>query len=187
MSKHPNWDELKTEYETSDISYRDMAKKYNIPLNTLNDAARKAKWVEARKQYRQLVCAKTRELASDEKASKLAGIAFAADKMSDVIQKVMQDSDQFFRKVDMTTGQEVVGKKVDSKAMRELTAAMKDLTAVIRNVWNIPTEAESVSMQLARERLEIEKRKAETMEELEYGISAGVVLIPSVEEDEDDE
>lgn len=186
MAKKPTWEELKSEYATTDISYRLMAKKYGMSQSTVSKMARLHGWTEERANYRQNLVTKTVEKITEEKVNHLAGIARSADKMASTIERVMEDTDQFFRRID-SFGGEHVSAKADTKAIKELSAAMKDLTAVLRNVYNIPTEAESLSMQLARERLELEKKKADTVEDLAYGVSAGVVLIPPVMDEDDDE
>ena len=183
--KKPNWDEIKTEYATTDISYREIANKHGIPYRTVVDAGRSQEWVKARETYRNKFIAKSIELAANERAKHLQSIASSADKMANVIHSVMDDTEQFFRRIDMTTGEEKISKKVDSKAVRELTAAMKDLTAVLRNVYDIPTQAEQVSMELARERLEIERKKAQQEEEF-ISNGGGIVLLPPLNEEEED-
>lgn len=57
--------------------------------------------------------------------------------------------------------EERVYKKVDTKAIKDLTGAMKDLAYVLRNVYDLPTKQEQVTMDNAAERLRIEKAKAE--------------------------
>ena len=184
--KKTNWDEIKTEYATTDISYREIANKHGIPYRTVVDAGRSQEWVKARETYRNKTVAKSIDLAANERAKHLQSIASSADKMANVIHSVMDDTEQFFRRIDMTTGEEKISKKVDSKAVRELTAAMKDLTAVLRNVYDIPTQAEQVSMELARERLEIERKKAQQEEEF-ISNGGGIVLLPPLNEDDEEE
>ena len=184
--KKTNWDEIKTEYATTDISYREIANKHGIPYRTVVDAGRSQEWVKARETYRNKTVAKSIDLAANERAKHLQSIASSADKMANVIHSVMDDTEQFFRRIDMTTGEEKISKKVDSKAVRELTAAMKDLTAVLRNVYDIPTQAEQVSMELARERLEIERKKAQQEEEF-ISNGGGIVLLPPLNEEDTEE
>jgi hypothetical protein len=184
--KKPNWDEINTEYATTDISYREIANKHGIPYRTVVDAGRSQEWVKARETYRSKFIAKSIDLAANERAKHLQSIASSADKMANVIHSVMDDTEQFFRRIDMTTGEEKISKKVDSKAVRELTAAMKDLTAVLRNVYDIPTQAEQVSMELARERLEIERKKAQQEEEF-ISNGGGIVLLPPLNEEDTEE
>ena len=185
--KRPSWDELKTEYVTTDISYNQLADKYKISRNTVRNRGVREKWFDAKKTFVSEKVAKTaekfKEKVSEEKANKLFSIAESADKMADTIHRVMDDTDQFFRRTNLA-GEDIVSKKADTKAMKELASAMKDLTSVLRNVYNIPTEAEQVSLQLARERLEIEKKNAEREEDM--GVTTGIVLIPQVADDDEE-
>ena len=180
--KRPSWEELKAEYITGNMSYRDLAKKHKMSAPLIMKRGGKEGWFELRKQNGQKVMAKLTERVNEEKVNKLATIAESADKMADTIHRVMEDTDQFFRRTNLA-GEDIVSKKADTKAMKELASAMKDLTSVLRNVYNIPTEAESISLQIARERLEIEKRNSEREED---GITTGIVLIPQVMDDDEE-
>lgn len=75
-----NWDAIKTEYLTTDTSYRKLAKKHGVSQQTLTHRAIKEKWVEQRQRYKSKVEAKTlakaEQKASDYK-SELYEIAFA--------------------------------------------------------------------------------------------------------------
>lgn len=183
--KKPNWDELKTEYATTDIGYREMSAKYGIPMKTIADQGRKNDWVKARKRVRKKVATETVRKTVKKQSDHLAKIASSADKMADVIHKVMLDNNQFFRRIDSRTGEETITKKIDSKAIRELTAAMVDLANLIRNIYNIPTEADDLAMQIAKERLEIERKKAQQEEEF-ISNGGGIVLLPPLNEEEDE-
>ena len=57
--------------------------------------------------------------------------------------------------------EEVIKDKVDTKAVREMTQALKALEGLIRSLNNIPTEAEMQRLQLEREKFEMEKEKWE--------------------------
>ena len=181
--KRPSWEELKAEYITGNMSYRDLAKKHKMSAPLIMKRGVKEGWFGLRKQNGQKVMAKLTERVNEEKVNKLATIAESADKMADTIHRVMEDTDQFFRRTNLA-GEEIVSQKADTKAMKELASAMKDLTSVLRNVYNIPTEAESISLQIARERLEIEKKNAEREEDM--GVTTGIVLIPQVADDDEE-
>lgn len=51
MSKEIDWKKLEVEYVQTQIGYRDLAKKYNVPFNTLQCRARKEQWVDKRKRF----------------------------------------------------------------------------------------------------------------------------------------
>ena len=51
--KKPNWKRISTEYITGDIAMCPLAKKYNVPITTLKDHARRERWSERRREYRE--------------------------------------------------------------------------------------------------------------------------------------
>lgn len=51
--KKPNWKRISTEYITGDIAMCPLAKKYSVPTTTLKDHARRERWSERRREYRQ--------------------------------------------------------------------------------------------------------------------------------------
>ena len=60
-----------------------------------------------------------------------------------------------------------------------MTAALKDLTGILRNIYGIPTQAEAEAQRIAAERLEMDKAKAAT----DAGSSDIVVELPPEMED----
>ena len=60
-----DWKKVKTEYITTNISYRDLAKKHDIPFNTLQCRAKKENWVELRKRHQDNIVAKSVEKAEE--------------------------------------------------------------------------------------------------------------------------
>jgi hypothetical protein len=84
-------DKLRREYVTGNISYRALAKKYDIPFSTLKGHAIKGGWVEQREQYRTRVDTKSmkkaEEKASDYKST-LYNLAFKiANQLVDMTEK----------------------------------------------------------------------------------------------------
>jgi len=58
-----DWLAIKTEYVTSEISLRDLARKLGIPASTLIDQSTKGAWETERGQFRVRTAQKTLELA----------------------------------------------------------------------------------------------------------------------------
>ena len=74
-----DWKKVKTEYITTNTSYRKLCEKYDIPLNTLHHNAKKEKWVELRKQYQNNVVTKSVEKAEEsaiDYKSAIYGLAY---------------------------------------------------------------------------------------------------------------
>ena len=88
-------------------------------------------------------------MTSKEK-SKLKPIINAAANIAEAVERASADSEQF-----NSDG------KVDINAIKGLTSAMKELTAIIRNVNELPTRGEKEAEKAAKNRLELDKAKSE--------------------------
>ena len=108
-----DWQAIKTEYITTQTSYRKLAQKYGINVTTIAKTAGADGWVEARNQYATKTQAKTLEKISQQEANRAAKIHSVADKLLNKIE-AMVDS----------------GKPLDTKGIRALTAAVKDLKEI---------------------------------------------------------
>ena len=73
--------------------------------------------------------------------------------------------------------------KVDTRAIKDLTGALKDLSYVMRNLYDLPTVKERAAMEAATQRLELEKARAGADEEGQR--ETGVVELAAVEEEPD--
>jgi len=163
-----NWDKIKTEYVTGDLSQEKLAKKHKVNVRDLADHCRKEKWVEQRKNYRVKVAEKTEEKIANRKANQLAGLLDASFALSNTIKEAVADPDQFNRYIvtkgekggEFWTEEEIFNKK-DTKAIRDLVQSMKTLESLIRSLHNIPTEAEAQRLRIEREKFELEKEKWE--------------------------
>lgn len=167
-----DWTAIKAEYITGTISYRKLADSWGVSFRTLSDRALREGWKEARDKHRNNVVEKTVQKVASRKASttanKLCDLQEAADNMGRVIAEIFADSEQFHRHI-VTEGlgmgatkvEERQYKKVDTKAIKDLTGAIKDLAAVMRNIYDLPTAQEQAAMDIAAERLRLDKAKAE--------------------------
>ena len=171
-----NWDALKTLYVTTQLSLNDIAKREGIKLHTIQQRSRKDGWVAARMAFRTQAVAQAVDLAVDNEANRLAKIINAANSMASVIEAVYKDPEQFQRHVVVDTIMDEDGGKniltmekqfraVNTKAVRDMTAAIKDMTLVLRNLHNLPTQAEAEAQRIAAERLKLEQRKVDAAEE----------------------
>ena len=161
-----NWDALKTLYATTQLSLNDLAKREGLKLHTVQERSRKDGWVAARMTFRTQAVAQAVDIAVDNEANRLAKIIKAANSMAAVIEGAFTDPDQFHRHIvlDMDTMVEKQFDKLDSKAIKDFTGALKDMTLVLRNLHNLPTQAEAEAQRIAAERLKLEQRKVDAAE-----------------------
>lgn len=183
-----NWEKIKSEYITTDTSQRKLAKKYSVSMNALTRRCKNEEWVKQRERYKSKVVAKTVEKSANREANRLARLMDTTSKAIDVAVKAFGDQDQFNRYIvekrekyafptpsgedgdaDETAliserqwSEEHVFAKVDTKALKDMTAVLKDLTALMRDLYDLPTQAQAEAQRIAAERLELEKKKAES-------------------------
>lgn len=188
-----NWEKIKVEYITTDISLRKLAKKYDIPYSNISRRSANEEWVEQRHRYKAKVTSKTVEKSANREANRLARLMDTTSKAIDVAVKAFGDADQFNRYIverrekyafpttgedeedpnliaEKTWSEEQVYAKIDTKALKDMTAVLKDLTALMRDFYNMPTPAQAEAQRIAAERLELDKRKAEAADSNTDGI-----------------
>lgn len=108
-----DWLAIKTEYITTETSYRKLAQKYGVSTTQICNVGREEGWVEQREQFLNKTTAKTLEKISQQEANRAAKIHSVADKLLNKIE-AMADS----------------GRPMNSKDIRALTAAIRDLKEI---------------------------------------------------------
>ena len=170
MSTIIDWDAVRTTYVTTLLSLSQVAKQYDLKRHTVEERSRKEGWVAAREEFRLRATCKAVDAAVDVEADRLAGLIRAAESMVKVIESVYLDKEQFRRHLVTDTTIDEDGcksivtverqfDKVDTRAIKELSGAIKDMTYAVRNLNNLPTQAEAEAQRIAAERLEMDKRK----------------------------
>jgi len=174
MAKDVDWNGIRCEYVTGAMSYKALAKKHRIQPNTLSKRGKEEGWPEQRRKFRDDVAARAIEGAADKEAARLANVIKSADAMGEVMARIFEDADQFHRHIVIDgrgASEERMFDKIDTRAIRDLTGAMKDMTFVLRNLHNLPTQAEKEAQRIAAERLNMDKRKADLDENTDRTIT----------------
>lgn len=188
-----DWTEIEATYIAGNMTQRDLAASLGISYSTLSKVATENKWTEKRKKHRKKVAKKALGRAGARSARKLERLITATEKAIDTALMALEDKDQFRRYI-VTEGvgdgvdrtSEMIFEKVDTKALKDLTGVLRDLTGLARDLYGIRTIGETVAEEIARERLELEKRKVEaelaTKETGDEDRSIHVVMEGGVEE-----
>ena len=154
-----DWNEIKTKYICSAKTPKALAEEYGVDVRTVQRHIAKGGWRELRAAQAEKLSAKAAEKAAEQGAEKLARLMRATSKAVDVAVKTLEDEQQFKRHL-VSENDEIVEKvygKVDVKALRQLTGSLKDLTALMRDFYNLPTPAQAEQRALAAERMEMER------------------------------
>lgn len=108
-----DWQAIKTEYITTNTSYRKLAQKYGIHYKVISERGKDEKWVELRSQHRDKTLTKTLDKISQQEANRAAKFHTVADKLLLKIEAMVDGE-----------------RPLDTKAIRALTAAVKDLKEI---------------------------------------------------------
>lgn len=91
--------------------------------------------------------------------------------MNETIAGIKKDPQQFNRHLvtqgadGMTETIERIFAKVDTRAIRDLSGAIKDMTTATRSLYGLPTQVEAEAQRVAAERLKLEERKTDAAEQ----------------------
>ena len=107
-----DWQAIKTEYITTQTSYRKLAQKYGVSRVQIGNVGRDEKWVELRRQHLDNTVTKTIAAVEDAQADRAKKMQTVADKLLNKIEAMVD------------------GERLDTKAIRALTAAVKDLKEI---------------------------------------------------------
>ena len=161
MEKKTDWAKIKIEYANGKASYRELAEKHNVSFSTLQKRAKEEKWAEARKKYRDKVVSKalTRTCARD--AQRLARLQKSAMLLAVDIERALQDPDVIYKHVGSVEGIPAENKLTtpNGKNLYALARALREATAAMRDLYGINTRAEQFAQDKGAQRLQIEREK----------------------------
>lgn len=167
----PKWELIAAEYISTTISCRKLHEKYDIPFRTVTDRCTKGEWARHREEYRRTVVKQTVKKAASRASAKdyqkLVRLQTASERLSEHIDKALQDEDQFRRHI-VIIGNGMgashaecnVYDKRDARAIRDMSTALKDLASTMRNVFDIQTSAEEHARKIADAKLKLDQDKA---------------------------
>lgn len=146
-----DWESIKTEYVTTDVKLEELASKYKVSLSTIGRHSSAEHWVKEREKYKKSVQNKCKTKMSNKavkkETNKLSNLITASDILAGKILKRVERID--------------IESPVDIKELKDLVSCIKDLTPTMRSLNNIRTVQEIEARQLALDRLELERLKAD--------------------------
>lgn len=135
------WEEIKTEYITTQVSYKKLAEKYGLNPGTVATRGRFEHWGEQRREHLQKIVEKSVDKIGDQQAENLARVDALADQLLDKLGKAIDQLDMTVvrhKEKEKTEEKETLieyeefkpGGVVDRKALRQLAASLKDLKQI---------------------------------------------------------
>lgn len=170
-----DWDKLRTEYITSDLSLKDISDKYGVSQRLVNTKSAEQGWVDQRKNYNAKVVEKAVNKVAAKRANQLAKELAIADNISNVLKKALDDAEQFNRyiidtttRVDGTeirTSEEKTFEKVDMRALKDAAAALRLVEEMKRSMAGILRVEEINRNRREEKRLKLEEEKLQLQKE----------------------
>lgn len=158
------------EYITDNsMSYRKLAEKYEVNYTTVQVYGRKHNWVDKRKEYQSKLAQKTLEKTVEKQSDKLSKLSSATDKAIDYVERCFE-------------GYADENNNISIGILKDIATTLKYLTGVQRNLNGILTVQEENALQLAREKLQIERERI-GVDEGNDG-ETGIVFIPALAPEE---
>ena len=136
-----DWQKIKTEYITTDTSYRKLAQKYGMDIAVIGRRAKSEEWVNLRQQHINKTQTKTLNAIASQQASRAARLQTVADKLLTKVEKRIEDDE---------------GLHADTSSMRDIARILKD----IKDIHMIRSEAD-----LREQEARIDKLRKEAMVE----------------------
>ena len=179
-----DWQAIKTEYITTDTSYRKLAQKYGVSYVQIGNVGKQENWVELRRQHLDKTFTKTVDKISNKKADKMARIDDLADKLLEKLGQAITELDmQLYKHTDKTKVIEydyelVPGKPtketvheeekllevksiVDRQGLKQIASALKDIKEVKMLRSELDKQEQEARIDKLRKEAMVEKENKE--------------------------
>jgi len=152
-----DWQAIKTEYITTDTSYRKLAQKYGIDSAVIGRRAKSEEWVQLRQQHINKTQTKTLNAISNKQADRATKLIGVSDLLLDKIKSLLEADEELL---------------VDTSVMKDVSVILKNL----KDIQMIKSEAD-----LREQEARIEKLRKEAMVEKENN-EVKVTIVGELEE-----
>jgi hypothetical protein len=135
-----DWTKIKTEYITTQISYRALEKKYGINYKVIADRGKKEGWSQLRSQHQDKTLTRSVERICEKKAEQASRLDDAADMLLDKVLQFMMASEDMM---------------VNTQAMKHISGVLKD----IKEIKGVKSDADlrEQEARIAKLRKEVER------------------------------
>lgn len=118
-----DWTKIKTEYITTQISYRALEKKYGINYRVIADRGKKEGWSQLRSQHQDRTLTKAVDKICEKKADRAARLSDVAEKLLEKVETLLEMDDKVL---------------LDTQGMKHISGVLKD----IKDIQMIRSEAD---------------------------------------------
>ena len=134
-----DWQSIKTEYITTDTSYRKLAQKYGVNHAVIGQRAKSEKWVDLRRQHIDKTQTKALNTISNKQADRAAKLIGVSDILLEKVKSLLETDEELL---------------VD-------TSIMKDVSVILKNLKDIQMIRSEGDLREQEARIEKLRREAE--------------------------
>lgn len=143
-----DWQKIKTEYITTDTSYRELSQKYGVHYTNIAKKASKEDWQQLRQQHTNTTQTKILKAIGSQQATRAARLQSVADKLLGKVEALVEASDPM---------------EMDTQSMKHISGVLKD----IKEIQMIRSEADMREQEARianlRKQAEAEEKKDNTI------------------------
>jgi hypothetical protein len=110
-----NWQKIKTEYITTDTSYRKLGEKYGIHYKVIGDRAKAEGWVTLRSQHQNKTLTKALDRICNDQVDRAARLNSVADRLLDRVERLLDTDDDTL---------------LDTQSMKHISGVLKDIKEI---------------------------------------------------------
>lgn len=129
-----DWQAIKTEYITTDTSYRKLAQKYGVHYNAVANRAKQEGWISQRNQFCDRTVTKTVDAISDKQTDRATKLISVADLLLDKVKSIVQDQPELLANTQSIKNLSGVLKDIKEIQMIRSDADMREQEARIANL-----------------------------------------------------
>lgn len=148
-----NWSALKSEYISTDISYKKLCAKHDVPFHKLRKVAEREKWADLKAQARHKESMKIVEKVAKQGADHTLKLYSVADKLLLKIENTLDEMDV-----------------LDSQSIKHFTSALKDIKDIKGVKSDIDLKEQEARIEKLRKDAMTEEEDSEIVVTMEGGI-----------------
>ena len=133
-----DWTKIKLQYVTGDMSLQELAAEVQIPIDTLKKHAKADRYTEERAEYKRTVLKKVLSNMGQKDARAIDDSMTATNKAIALLNNCMTDDAALYNYV--IGKSELRFKKVDTRALRNMVGALRDVACVLKTIYPDNTE-----------------------------------------------
>lgn len=155
-----DWQAIKTEYITTDTSYRKLAEKYGVSYNAIGNRSRQENWQDLRDQHLSKTMTKTMNAIGSKQAEQTAKLFGVSDLLLNKVKLLLEENEELL---------------VDTSAMKDVSVVLKNL----KDLLMIKSESDLREQEARIEKLRADAQKYRNDDDDD---ETGVILLPPVKE-----